>query len=136
MSGQPLQRALALQQQAGSLGFDWPEIESLWDKLAEEIAELRAATHISADAMEDELGDVLFMAVNLARRLGVDPSRALARSNAKFARRFEFVMARAETLPPIGDAQRLDAMEARWQQAKQHERRTGASPVQCASDQD
>lgn len=97
-------------------------LDELWDKLAEEIAELKQAATQSRDAAEDELGDLLFMAVNLARHLGVDPVSALARANAKFTRRFAYIAARLERLPPMGDARRLEAMEALWQEAKRLEK--------------
>lgn len=119
----PLAQALQQQREAAALGFDWRHVDELWDKLAEEIGELKDATQISRDAVEDELGDLLFMAVNIARHLGVDAATALARSNAKFARRFAHICAHLQQLPPPGDPQRLDAMEALWQQAKRLERR-------------
>ena len=118
----PLAEALRLQLEAAALGFDWRHLGELWDKLAEETQELREAAGGSRDAAEEELGDLLFMAVNLARHLHVDPSAALARTNAKFVRRFAHVMASPDELPPPGDARRLDAMEARWQAAKRHEK--------------
>ncbi|MES0874143.1 MazG nucleotide pyrophosphohydrolase domain-containing protein [Sinimarinibacterium thermocellulolyticum] len=117
----PLAEALRLQRDAAALGFDWRHLDELWSKLAEETRELKMAAGQNRDAVEDELGDLLFMAVNLARHLQVDPVAALARSNAKFVRRFAHVMAAAAELPPLGDPARLDAMEARWQDAKRLE---------------
>lgn len=121
MSGS-LQEALSLQEDAARLGFDWRHLDELWDKLAEEIGELRAAVTEGPEAITDELGDLLFMAVNLARHLGVDPQQALAATNAKFTRRFGHVVADLEKLPPMGDPRRLEAMEALWQEAKRLER--------------
>ncbi len=118
---EPLSEALRLQVEAAELGFDWRHLDELWDKLAEETQELKAAALQGRDAAEDELGDLLFMAVNLARHLNVDPIAALARTNAKFVRRFAHVTAQPEQLPPLGDPRRLDAMEARWQEAKRQE---------------
>ncbi len=123
-AGEPLKEAWRLQKDAAALGFDWRHLGELWDKLAEEVGELKEAAGQSRDAAEDELGDLLFMAVNLARHLGVDPSAALARTNAKFVRRFRHVTAQLENLPPIGDARRLDAMEALWQAAKRLENKS------------
>lgn len=120
----PLHDAWRLQTQAAGQGFDWRHLGELWDKLAEEVDELKQAAGESRDAAEDELGDLLFMAVNLARHLQVDPAAALARTNAKFVRRFAHVTAQLENLPPMGDPRRLDAMEALWQEAKRFERRT------------
>lgn len=119
---EPLREAWRLQRDAAALGFDWRHLDELWDKLAEEVAELQVAAGQGHDAAEDELGDLLFMAVNLARHLRVDPAAALARANAKFVRRFAHISAQLEKLPPIGDAGRLDAMEALWQEAKRLER--------------
>lgn len=125
MSGpeDPLADALRMQRDAADLGFDWRELDELWDKLAEEIGELKDAVHESPAAVQDELGDLLFMAVNLARHLGVDAGAALAGSNAKFRRRFAHICAHAESLPALGDPSRLDAMEALWQDAKRLEKR-------------
>jgi uncharacterized protein YabN with tetrapyrrole methylase and pyrophosphatase domain len=82
----PLAEAMRLQREAAALEFDWRHLDELWSKLAEEIRELQQAAGESRDAVEDELGDLLFMAVNLARHLDVDPRAALARTNAKFVR--------------------------------------------------
>ncbi|NKF22596.1 MazG nucleotide pyrophosphohydrolase domain-containing protein [Solimonas marina] len=121
-SEQPLAGAHRLQREAAALGFDWRETAELWGKLAEEIGELQAAVSEGPARIEDELGDLLFMAVNLARHLGVDASAALAGANAKFARRFAHVCAELERLPPIGDPRRIVEMEARWQDAKRAEK--------------
>lgn len=124
-SRDPLAAALRMQRDAASLGFDWREVGELWDKLAEEIGELQAAVSEGPAAIEDELGDLLFMAVNLARHLGVDAATALASSNAKFERRFAHICAHLDQLPPLGDAGRLDAMEGLWIEAKRLEKRRG-----------
>lgn len=119
---EPLTEALRLQRDAAALGFDWRHLQELWDKLAEETLELQQAAGQGPEAVEDELGDLLFMVVNIARHLGADPSEALVRANAKFARRFTHVMAAADALPPLGDPARLWAMEQRWQDAKQFDK--------------
>ena len=118
----PLREALRLQREAAVLGFDWRNLDELWAKLAEEAGELREAAAQGRARAQDELGDLLFMAVNIARPLGVDPEAALAGANAKFARRFAHVCADLERLPPIGDPRRLEEMEARWCEAKRAER--------------
>ena len=119
---EPLTEAFGLQQEAAQLGFDWRELDELWDKLAEEIGELREAVLLGPDAVRDELGDLLFMAVNLARHLGVNPVQALQATNQKFMRRFGHVTRDLEKLPPMGDPRRLEQMEARWQEAKRAEK--------------
>ena len=116
----PFADALAQQAAAAAQGFDWDDAQGLWDKLAEEIAELRAAGDAAHRA--EELGDLLFMIVNIARHLGLDPAAALAGANAKFRRRYGHVAAALDRLPPLGDPRRIAAMEARWQEAKALER--------------
>ncbi len=116
MPPEPLDAALRMQLEAAALGFDWSASEELWSKLAEEIAELRAAD--TPEHRSEELGDLLFMAVNLARHLGIDPAAALHAANAKFARRFAHVMRDPQALPPRGAPGRIEAMEKLWQDAK------------------
>ena len=107
-----LMRAVKLQKRAARVGFDWPDAEGSRAKLHEEIEEVTAA---SGDAIEDEIGDLLFSAVNWARHLDVDPETALRRGNAKFERRFRAMEAIAgETFPALS----LDEKEALWQQVK------------------
>ncbi len=84
-----LRRAVKLQKRAARVGFDWPAVEPIFDKIQEEADELRAAmADDDADGIEEELGDLLFAVTNLARKLEVDPGGALRRSNHKFERRF------------------------------------------------
>jgi uncharacterized protein YabN with tetrapyrrole methylase and pyrophosphatase domain len=124
-----LRQAARLQRAAARQGFDWPAGDPrLWAKLAEEIGELRRARHDRRRAAE-ELGDLLFMAVNLARHLRVDPAAALAGANARFARRFAFVMSHAGTLPARGSPRRLAAMDALWRLAKRAERARARAKV-------
>lgn len=115
-----LQHAQRLQQLAATEGFDWSEPEPLWAKLAEEIAELRAARNV--DEQQEELGDLLFMVINIARHMRVDAEQALVAANAKFSRRYSQVVDNAQALPPLGDPRRLPEMERRWQAAKANER--------------
>lgn len=109
---------LRLQQLAREEGFDWSERTAVWDKLAEELGELREAAGQSPERFLDELGDVLFMLANLAYHYRAEPGPALAAANAKFRRRFDYVMRHRAEYAPAGDPQRLAQMEARWQQAK------------------
>ncbi|TAM23294.1 MAG: nucleoside triphosphate pyrophosphohydrolase [Rhodanobacter sp.] len=113
-------RALKLQQRAAGVGFDWPDHRPVLDKLAEEVDEVRAEFDTGADParLEDEIGDVLFVMVNLARHAGVDFSRALRHANAKFERRFRGMEALAFA-EGVGMAARdLPAQEALWQRVK------------------
>lgn len=117
-----LTRAAKLQRRAARVGFDWPDTEPIYDKIKEEIAELCDATSESQDRTEDELGDLLFTVVNLARKLEVDPEQALRRACRKFERRFRRVesLLAADGKPP--GAASLPEMDARWNQAKEEER--------------
>jgi uncharacterized protein YabN with tetrapyrrole methylase and pyrophosphatase domain len=118
----PLSRAGAVQRGAARTGFDWPAGDpALWRKLHEEIRELKAAARDRARARE-ELGDLLFMVVNLGRHLKVDAGTALGAAVRKFERRYAHVMKHARSLPRKGDPRRLAAMERLWQEAKRRER--------------
>jgi ATP diphosphatase len=113
-----LQRAVKLQRQAACAGFDWAAPAPVLDKLQEETDELLAAM-ASGDAaqVEDELGDLLFVVVNLARQLKADPAAALCRANAKFERRFRALERLAGNRERLG-MMALVEMEALWQQVK------------------
>jgi ATP diphosphatase len=120
-----LTRALKLQKRAGRVGFDWKDAPPILDKIAEELGELQAemaAPTPDATRLEDELGDLLFACVNLARHLAVDPESALRRTNAKFERRFRRVEALLAAAGQRPEQATLDAMEVLWQQAKREER--------------
>lgn len=125
MSKSSLNQAMALQHAAAQFGFDWPEEAMVWEKLSEELKELELAKTV--DEKASEMGDVLFTVVNLARLLNIDPEAALEAANIRFKRRFAYVCQSAETLPPKGDPARLDAMEARWQEAKRIEKASNRS---------
>lgn len=121
-----LTRALKLQNRAARIGFDWPSADEVLAKVREEIEELRRECdpdqEPDPDRVEDELGDVLFSCVNLARHLGADPEAALRRANAKFERRFRFVEARLTARDSAPENVGLDEMEVLWQEAKAEER--------------
>ena len=119
------QRAVKLQKRAARTGFDWPDVNPVFDKLHEEIEELRAefATGTGHAGLEDELGDVLFVCANLSRHGKVDFGAALRHANAKFERRFR----RMETLA-AGEGVSLSALslaeqDAYWNRAKAEEPR-------------
>ncbi len=118
-----LPRAQKLQAAASEYHFDWPEAGPVLDKLDEEIAELREAVASGdRDAIEDELGDVLFVAVNLARKLDLDAEAAMRRVNEKFIRRFQHVLERMHEDEQQFTPQQLQRMEAYWREAKQLEK--------------
>jgi ATP diphosphatase len=118
-----LTRALKLQKRAARVGFDWTDPADTLAKIDEEVAEIRAEIDANApkDRIEDEIGDLLFCAVNLARHYEVDPDSALRRTNAKFERRFRHLEAalKAQGRDPAGAS--LDEMEALWVAAKRAE---------------
>ena len=118
-----LSRAAKLTRRAARVGFDWPDAAAVLDKLEEEAAELRAELpDADPERLRDEVGDLLFVLANLARKLDLDPEDCLRSANAKFERRFRTVERRlaAKGLAP-GDAG-LDAMEEEWRAAKAAER--------------
>ena len=122
----PLERAAKLQKKAAKAGFDWPGPQPVWDKIEEELGELRDAVQADAHSdIEAELGDILFSVVNLARLLRVDPALALHRTNMKFERRFREVERRlaAEGATPVESG--LDRMDALWNQVKAEESASG-----------
>lgn len=118
-----LLRAEKLQKRAARTGFDWTEAAHIFDKLEEETAEVKEAIASGdADAIEDEIGDLLFVAANLARRLSVDPEQALRRANAKFERRFRAMEAAAAEAGVDFASLSLDEQEAYWLGVKKAER--------------
>ncbi|MEO1985952.1 MAG: nucleoside triphosphate pyrophosphohydrolase [Martelella sp.] len=124
-----LTEALKLQEHAARVGFDWSEPEPILAKFEEEIGELREALQSDDKSrISDELGDLIFAAVNLARHTKTDPEQALRGTNTKFRRRFnhieESLAASGETL----DAATLERMEALWQDAKAIERQLAEQP--------
>jgi MazG family protein len=118
-----LMRASALCRKAATVGFDWPTAEAVLEKVDEEVGEVRAALEAGDHgAAAEEIGDVLFVIANLARRLDVDPEAALREANRKFERRFTARRATVEAGGvSIGDAS-LDEMEEAWQAVKRAER--------------
>ena len=147
-----LLEAHKLSSRAAHVGFDWPEIEGLFEKLAEETAELReelkAAPGTGGDArhsmgpsgtgiagsgkpqvspelrerMEDEVGDLFFVLVNIARYLSLDPESALKKTNRKFKRRFQWMEERLRASGRGPQQATMDELEELWQQAKQQEK--------------
>ena len=125
----PLSRAARLQKVAASLGFDWPDVGGAIEKLGEECRELASArAEDDAEAVREELGDILFVVVRIAQKLGVDPDDALRRANAKFQRRFEAVLDQCER-EGIDPAQAgLPKLDGFWNAAKRQERASAPGP--------
>ena len=120
-----LVRAAKLQRRAARVGFDWPQAAQVLDKIEEEIAELRAELEQNGkvDRLSEEIGDLLFAAVNLARHLEVDGEAALRQANAKFERRFRTIENELRARGRRPEDASLDEMEALWQRAKAAEGR-------------
>ena len=115
-----LMRAAKLQKRAARVGFDWPDLDGVYEKIDEELDEVReAVAGADKDAMEDEIGDLLFAVTNLARKTGIDPEQALRRTNQKFTDRFAYIEAQAKAQNREMKELSLDEMEALWQAAKQ-----------------
>ncbi len=112
-----LERALRLQQQAARGGFDWPTVNPVIDKVGEELTELTQAFSEGAPSamLSEELGDLLFSCVNLARHLNINPEAALRAANAKFERRFRYVEEATKWAPGDHSLAELDAW---WDDAK------------------
>jgi nucleoside triphosphate diphosphatase len=115
-----LMRALKLQRRAARVGFDWLKIADVFLKIDEELAEIKSEieNHGTPERIQDEIGDLLFAVVNLARHLNVDPEASLRHANAKFERRFRQVEERLGEAGHSASGVDLDALEALWQQVK------------------
>jgi len=122
-----LMEARQIAGKAAGAGFDWQNVDQVLEKLREELAELDAARQAlsqekpgSQEALQDEIGDLLFVIVNIARFLKVDPEQALRGTNSKFRRRFEHVEKGLEAQKkPLSEAT-IEEMEALWQDSKRH----------------
>ncbi len=114
-----LERAYKLQKRAAKVGFDWENFDGIKKKLIEELSEIEAELKRGdREKLEEEVGDLLFMAVNLARFLGIHPEIALRKANEKFERRFHHIEERAKEMGKNLEEMTLDEMEALWQEAK------------------
>jgi ATP diphosphatase len=139
-----LLEAHKLSSRAAHVGFDWPEIDGLFEKLAEETAELREELKAAPvkgpsgmgiagsgkpqvapelrERLEDEVGDLFFVLVNIARYLSLDPESALRKTNRKFKRRFQWMEERLRASGRAPQKASMDELETLWQQAKQQEK--------------
>ncbi|MCB2207547.1 MAG: nucleoside triphosphate pyrophosphohydrolase [Bacteroidetes bacterium] len=116
----PLVKAYRIQEKVKGVGFEWAYSQQVWDKVIEELNELKheVDTHSKKERMEDEFGDLLFALVNYARYIGVNPEDALERTNKKFIRRFQFI--ESESLKDgknLSDMS-LEEMDGYWKKAK------------------
>lgn len=117
-----LMRAQKISKRAARVGFDWPDLQGVIEKVEEELDEvLAAASQGDEDAIAEEIGDLLFATTNLSRALDVDAEAALRRANRKFVSRFHHMEAALKARGMTMEALDLDALEALWQQAKNAE---------------
>lgn len=124
-----LKRAAKLGKRASLAGFDWPDRIGVRNKISEELDELAEAESLeAAAAIEEELGDVLFSVVNLARHLDIDPEQALAAANRKFEQRFRLMERSLRAAGSSLAALSLDELESAWKKAKQQLAVSGSLP--------
>jgi MazG family protein len=144
-----LLEAQKISSRAAQIGFDWPDVEGLFDKLREETDELRehlkefpapgprpqgrgvagsgrtAVPELLQEKLEGEVGDLFFVLVNIARYLSVDPESALRKTNRKFRRRFQWMEERLHASGRSAEDAPMEELESLWQKAKNHERESG-----------
>jgi len=114
-----LLEALKLSKRAAKVGFDWPDKEPIFEKLSEEVDELKAAiANNEIGNIEEEIGDLLFVVTNLARKLDIEPETALKRGNRKFRKRFRFIENELRSSGKKLDESCLDEMDALWNASK------------------
>ncbi len=112
-------KASRIQEKVAGVGFDWEHSDQVWEKVEEEIGELKTEiANKNQDAIEDEFGDVLFSLINYARFLDINPENALERTNKKFIKRFQYLEAKAKTLQKSLSEMTLAEMDEYWEEAK------------------
>jgi len=119
----PLVKAYRIQEKAKGVGFDWEKPEQVWDKVIEELDELKYEVEEGRDKdkMEHELGDLMFALVNYARFINVNPEDALERTNKKFIKRFQHLESKATEMGRSLKDMTLDEMDVFWEEAKKME---------------
>jgi len=119
----PLVKAYRIQEKVKGVGFDWEKPEQVWEKVMEELNELKHEVETTGDhnKMEHELGDLLFALVNYARFIDVNPEDALERTNKKFIKRFQHLESKAGELGRSLKDMTLDEMDVFWEEAKRME---------------
>jgi len=114
-----LLEALKIAKKAAKVGFDWENTDQIFEKLDEEVAELKSEIESEKkDSIEGEIGDLLFVVVNLARKLDIEPETALKRTNRKFRKRFSFIEKELKRSGKTFDESSLLEMDALWNKAK------------------
>jgi len=117
-------KANRIQEKARGVGFDWEEIEQVWDKVDEEISELKEEIkNKNKEAIESEFGDVLFSIINAARLYGIDPEAALEKTNRKFIKRFNQLEQETIAKGKLLHDMTLNEMNIIWEKTKRVERK-------------
>ena len=116
----PLVKAYRIQEKVKGVGFEWEYSQQVWDKVKEEMAELRYEVESGGpkEKMEDEMGDLLFALVNYSRYIGINPEDALERTNKKFIRRFQFIETESAKDGKNIESMTLEEMDVYWNKAK------------------
>ncbi len=113
-----LVKAIRIQDKARGIGFDWDNKEQVWDKVNEELGELKVEIAAKSDKIEDEFGDVLFSLINYARFLKINPEDALEKTNKKFIKRFQYLEAESLKDGKVLADMSLNEMDVYWERAK------------------
>ncbi len=119
----PLIKAIRIQEKVKGVGFDWEKPEQVWEKVEEEISELREEVKLgkSQDRIEGEFGDLLFSLVNYGRFIGVNPDEAIEKTNRKFIKRFQYLEQASAKAGKTIDEMSLSEMDVYWEEAKKFE---------------
>ena len=113
-----LVKASRIQEKARGIGFDWDNKDQVWEKVKEEIEELKVEIDNKSDKIEDEFGDVLFSLINYARFIGVNPENALEKTNKKFIKRFQYLEVESKKDGKDLSEMSLEEMDMYWEKAK------------------
>ena len=113
-----LVKASRIQEKARGIGFDWDNKDQVWEKVQEEIQELKVEIETNSNKIEDEFGDVLFSLINYARFIGVNPESALEKTNKKFIKRFQYLESESKKDGKELSEMNLEEMDEYWERAK------------------
>lgn len=117
-----LSQAAKIQKRCSHVGFDWDNLDDVFDKIEEEVQEVKAELHRDPTALAEELGDLLFAVVNLCRHAKQDPETILRKANQKFTKRFQSVEGKVNKSSKSFKEHNLDELESFWQEVKQEEK--------------
>jgi XTP/dITP diphosphohydrolase len=123
-----LVKASRIQEKVKGIGFEWENKEQVWEKVEEELAELKVEeNHQNQELMEEEFGDVLFSLINYARWIGVNPENALEKTNKKFIKRFQWMENKTKSEGKDLSEMNLEEMDKYWEMAKQNQKKNTTS---------